>query len=67
MLVDILHFCHCLANAIKNNTFASLTSGSEHFLKYVTYVTWHNENKDIVLEVRDDISEKNTIFHMFFC
>ena len=39
----ILHFWHCLANAIKNHTFASLTSGSEHLLKYVTYVTWHNE------------------------
>ena len=36
-----LTFCHCLANAIKNHTFASLTSGSEHLLKYVTYVTWH--------------------------
>ena len=43
MLVDILHFWDCLANAIKNHTFASLTSGSEHLLKYVTYVTWHNE------------------------
>ena len=42
-LVDILHFWHCLAYAIKNCTFASLTSGSEHLLKYVTYVTWHNE------------------------
>ena len=42
-LMDILHFWHCLANAIKNHTFASLTSGSEHLLKYVTYVTWHNE------------------------
>ena len=42
-LVYILHFLHCLANAIKNHTFASLTSGSEHLLKYVTYVTWHNE------------------------
>ena len=42
-LVDILHFWHCHANAIKNHTFASLTSGPEHLLKYVTYVTWHNE------------------------
>ena len=32
-----------LSNAIKNHTFASLTLGSEHLLKYVTYVTWHNE------------------------
>ena len=40
---DILHFWHCLANAIKNHTFASLTSGSEHLFKYVTYVTWQNE------------------------
>ena len=61
MLVDILHFWHCLASAIKNHTFASLTSGSEHLFKYVTYVTWHNE---IFLEVRDDISEKYR-FHMF--
>ena len=38
-----LTFWHCLANAIKNHTFASLTSGSEHLLKYVTYITWHNE------------------------
>ena len=37
MLVDILHFWHCLANVIKNHTFASLTSGSDHLLKYVTY------------------------------
>ena len=28
---------------IKNDTFASLTSGSEHSLKYAMYVTWHNE------------------------
>ena len=41
--MDILHFWHCLANATKNHTFASLTLGSEHLLKYVTYVTWHNE------------------------
>ena len=38
--MDILHFWHSLANAIKNHTFASLTSGSEHLFKYVTYVTW---------------------------
>ena len=38
-----LTFWHYLANAIKNHTFASLTSGSEHLFKYVTYVTWHNE------------------------
>ena len=38
-----LTFCHCLANAIKNHIFASLKSGSEHLLKYVTYVTWHTE------------------------
>ena len=31
------------ANAIENNRFASLTSGSEYLLKYVTYVTWHNK------------------------
>ena len=43
MLVDILHVLHCLANAIKNHIVASLTSGSEHLSKYVTYVTWHNE------------------------
>ena len=42
-LLDILHFWHCLANAIKNHTFASLTSGSEHLFKCVTFVTWHNE------------------------
>ena len=41
--MDILHIWHCLANAIKNHTIASLTSGSEHLFKYVTYVTWHNE------------------------
>ena len=38
-----LTFLDCLANAIKNHTFASLTSGSEHLLKYVMYVTWHHE------------------------
>ena len=38
-----LTFWHCLANAIKNHTFVSLTSGSEQLLKNVTYVTWHNE------------------------
>ena len=42
-LVDILHFWHCLTNAIKNHTFVNLTSGSEYSLKYLTYVTWHNE------------------------
>ena len=41
--MDILHFWNCLANAITNHTFASLTSESENVLKYVTYVTWHNE------------------------
>ena len=38
-----LTFWNCLAYAIKNHRFASLTSGSEYLLKYVTYVTWHNE------------------------
>ena len=38
-----LTFWHCLAYAIKKHTFASLTSGSEHLFKYVTYMTWHNE------------------------
>ena len=45
--MDTLHFWHCHANAIKNHTFASLTSGSGHLLKHVTYhvtyVTWHKE------------------------
>ena len=31
----------CLCN--KESYIASLTSGSEHLLKYVTYVTWHIE------------------------
>ena len=30
--MDILHFWHCLANAIKNHTFASLRSVSEHLI-----------------------------------
>ena len=38
-----LTFLALSCNAIKNHTFANLTSGSEHLLKYVTYVTWHNE------------------------
>ena len=61
--MDILHFWHCLVNAMKNHAFASLTSGSEHLLKYVTYVTWHKIELGNFLG-RDDISE-NTIFHMF--
>ena len=42
-IFDARGYLTFLANAIKNHTFASLTSGSEHLLKYVTYVTWHNE------------------------
>ena len=42
-MVDILHFWGCLANVIKNHRFSSLAPGSEHLLKYVTYVTWHNK------------------------
>ena len=38
-----LTFLALPANEIKNHTFASLTSGSEHLLKFVTYVTWHND------------------------
>ena len=38
-----LTFLALSSNAIKNHTFASLTLGSEHLLKYVAYVTWHNE------------------------
>ena len=41
--INILHFCDYLANVIKNRRFASLTSGSEHLLKDVKYVTWHNK------------------------
>ena len=66
MVVGILHFWNCLANAIKNHTFASLTSRSEHLSKYVMHVTWHNEwGKEIVYEVRDDISEKILFFTCF--
>ena len=42
-IFDARGYLTFLANAITNHTFASLTSGSEHLLKYVTYVTWHNE------------------------
>ena len=42
-LVDILHLWDCHAIAIKNHRFARLTSGSEYLIKYVTYVTRHNE------------------------
>ena len=42
-MVDILHFWDCLSKVIKNHRYASLTSGSEHLLKYVTNVTWHNK------------------------
>ena len=42
-LLDILYFWDCLVNAVENHRFASLISGSDHLLKYVTYVTWHNK------------------------
>ena len=38
-----LTFWDCLANAVKSHRFASLTPGSEHLFKYVTYVTWRHE------------------------
>ena len=41
--LEYLTFLALFSHAIKNHTFASLTSGSEHLYKYVTYVTWHNE------------------------
>ena len=64
--MDILHFWDCHANEIKNLRFLSLTLGSEYLSKYVTYVSWHNElSKEIVLEVRDDISEKILFFTCF--
>ena len=34
---------HCLAHLIKIIDFAGLTTRSEHLLKAVTYVTWHNK------------------------
>ena len=67
--MDILYFWDCLANAVENCRFANLISGSNHLLKYVTYVTWHKNEQGNCLDVRDDISEKTTtifdIFHMF--
>ena len=33
----------CLANIIKNNRVASLTSGSDYLLMDVTYVILHNK------------------------
>ena len=32
-------FLDCLGNAAENHRFASLISGSDHLLKYETYVT----------------------------
>ena len=61
-------FWDCLANAVENHRFASLISGSDHLLKYVTYVRCHNKCARKLFDVRDDIPEKNTIFdsfHMF--
>ena len=63
--MDILHFWHCLAYAIKNHTFACLTSGSEHLLKYVTYVTWHNERARKLSLKYEMIFQENTIFTCF--
>ena len=41
---EYLTFLDCLAY-IQNNRVDSLTPGSEHLLKAVTYVTWHNKEK----------------------
>ena len=38
-----LKFLNCLAIALENHRFASLISVSDHLLKYVTYVTWHDK------------------------
>ena len=52
--MDVLHFWDCHAKAKKNLRFASLTSGSENLLKYVTYVT---------SDVSQDSGSKVLCFH----
>ena len=43
-----LTFWDCLVNAIKNHRFASLTSGTEHLLKYVSYEPVHDISYNVV-------------------
>ena len=40
---NFLQIWDCLAYIIKNYKIASLTSGSEHLLKVITYVTLQNK------------------------
>ena len=67
-LVDILNFCDCLANIIKNHRAARLKLRSEHLLKEHLLHMLHgiiNEQGNC-LDVRDDISAKNEYFsHVF--
>ena len=60
-MVNIFHFCDCLANIIQIHRPVSLRPISEHLLKVVTYVI--NELGKCI-DGRDDISEKMNIFHM---
>ena len=54
-MVDILHFWDCLANIIKDHRASSLAPRSEHLLNQHGHC----------LDVRDAISGKMNIFHMF--
>ena len=65
--MDISYFWVCLADAVENNRFASLILGSDHLLKYITYVTWHKNEQGNCLDVRDDISEKLLFLTFFTC
>ena len=61
-LVDILYVWDCLSNVTKNHRFVSLAPGSEHLLKNVAHITWHNNELGKSLDVRDGISEKILFF-----
>ena len=54
-------------NIIKTRRFVSLTSGSEHLLKAVAYVTWHNNEEGNCLVVREMIFQKKDFYltHVF--
>ena len=54
-----------LAPSSPHHRFSSLTSGLEHLLKDVRYVTWHKNERGNSLDVRYDISGKKLFLTRF--
>ena len=54
------------AYVIKNHKFASLTPGSEHLLKGVTYVTWAEKNSNEIVLMYETVFQQIVFFsHVF--